>query len=286
MVCVCGGRLRFSPSPAFCIIRLMKQRWIDSFAAAAVAMVLLCPAPLVSQTPSGAGNVNSFANLNPLAAAPTGPTPRLPGGRVDLSGLWRPADVSLIEDISLGLNKGETIPLKPEALKILQARHSPDDPEVNCLPTGVPRLAPYPWRIVDSGERMFFLFEGNIHSYRQIFMDGRQHPADVDPTWYGHSIGRWDGDTLVVDTIGFNDRFWFDFVGHPHTERLHTVERYTRPNLGTLVEEVTIDDPGAYSRPFTIHSSHRLLPKDELLEYVCNENERDRRHLSGPARRP
>lgn len=244
------------------------------------------PADLPAQTPSGAGNVNSFANLNPLAPAPDGPTPRLSGGRADLSGLWRPADVSLIEDISLGLAKGETVPLKPEALKIKQARRSPDDPEVNCLPTGVPRLPPYPWRIVDAGTHLFFLFEGNIHSYRQIFMDGRKHPPDPDPTWYGHSIGRWDGDTLVIDTVGFNDRFWFDFVGHPHTEQLHTVERYTRPSLGTLVEEVTIEDPGAYTRPFTIHSSHRLMPNDELLEYVCNENERDRRHLSGPARRP
>jgi hypothetical protein len=241
---------------------------------------------LAGQTPSGAGNVNSFANINPLPPEPPGPAPRLPDGTIDLSGLWRPADVSLIEDISLGLKKGETLPLKPEAEKIKQARLSTDDPEVNCLPTGVPRLAPYPWRIVQSPGHIFLLFEGNIHSYRQIFMDGRKHPPDLDPTWYGHSVGRWDGDTLVVDTVGFNDKFWFDFVGHPHTERLHTVERYTRRSLGTLLEEVTIDDPGAYTRPFTITSSHRLLPKDELMEYICNENERDRRHLSGQARRP
>jgi hypothetical protein len=247
---------------------------------------ILFPGSLTAQTPSGTGNVNSFANLNPLPAAPAGPAPKLPGGRVDLSGLWRPADVSLIEDISLGLKKGEILSLKPDAEKIKQARLSTDDPEVNCLPTGVPRLAPYPWRIVESPARIFFLFEGNIHSYRQIFMDGRRHPPDPDPTWYGHSIGRWEGDTLVVDTVGFNDKFWFDFVGHPHTEQLHTVEQYTRPSLGTLIEEVTIEDPGAYTRPFTITSSHRLLPSDELLEYVCNENERDLRHLNGPARRP
>ncbi len=247
---------------------------------------ILWPGFAAAQTPSGAGDVNSFANLNPLPPAATGPAPRLPGGKVDLSGLWRPADVSLIEDISLGLKQGETISLTPDALKIKQARKATEDPEVNCLPTGVPRLAPYPWRIVDSGERIFFLFEGNVHSYRQIFMDGRKHPEDPDPTWYGHSVGRWDGDTLVVDTVGFNDKFWFDFVGHPHTERLHTIERYSRPSLGTLVEEVTIDDPGAYTHAFTIGSSHRLLPHDELMEYVCNENEKDRRHLSGPAQRP
>jgi hypothetical protein len=236
--------------------------------------------------PSKAGNANSFANLNPLQAVPPGPTPRSADGRVDFSGLWRPADVFLIEDISLGLKSGETVPLKPGAAKLMSARSSKDDPEANCLPTGVPRLAPYPWRIVETPTHMFFLFEGNIHSYRQIFMDGRKHPPDPDPTWYGHSIGRREGDALVVDTVGFNDKFWFDFVGHPHTEQLHTVERYRRTGLGTLREEVTIDDPGAYTRPFTVSGSHRLLLHDELMEYVCQENERDTKHLSGPATRP
>jgi len=242
-------------------------------------------APAPSKTLSS-GNANSFANLNPLPSTPSGPAPRLPGGRIDFSGVWRPADIFLIEDISLGLKKGEAVPLKPGAEKIMQARLSKDDPEANCLPTGVPRLAPYPWRIVETPTHMFFLFEGNIHSYRQIFMDGRQHPRDPDPTWYGHSVGRREGDTLVVDTMGFNDKFWFDFVGHPHTEQLHTVERYSRTGLGTLVEEVTIDDPGAYTRPFTLTSSHRLLINDQLMEYVCPENEKDAQHLGGPATRP
>jgi hypothetical protein len=250
------------------------------------AFLLAMVSVLAAQTPSGGGNVNSFANVSPLAPAPPGPAPRLANGRVDISALWRPADVNLIEDISLGLKPGESIPLRPEAAKIKQSRQSKDDPEANCLPTGVPRLAPYPWRIVETPTHIFFLFEGNIHSYRQIFLDGRKHPDDPDPTWYGHSVGHWEGDTLVVDTVGFNDRFWFDFVGHPHTGQLHTVERYNRPGLGTLIEQVTIDDPGAYTRPFTITGTHRLLQKDELLEYVCQENERDIHHLSGPARRP
>jgi hypothetical protein len=219
-------------------------------------------------------------------AAPAGPAPRLASGRVDLSGVWRPADIFLIEDISLGLKPGETVPLKPEAAALMKTRQSKDDPEANCLPTGVPRDAPYPWRIVETPTHIFFLFEGNIHSFRQIFMDGRKHPEDPDPTWYGHSIGHWESDALVVDTVGFNDKFWFDFVGHPHTEQLHTVERYTRQNLGTLVEEVTIDDPGAYTRPFTVTASHRLLPHEELMEYICQENNRDVHHLVGPAGRP
>ena len=125
-----------------------------------------------------------------------------------------------------------------------------------------------------------------IHSYRQIFMDGRAHPPDPDPTWYGHSIGRWDGDTLVVDTVGFNDKFWFDFRGHPHTERLRTVERYTRKDTNTLINEITIDDPGAYSTPFTVTFTARLRPGDELTEYICQENNQDVPHLQGPTTTP
>jgi hypothetical protein len=222
---------------------------------------------------------------NSPKAAPQ-PAPRLASGRVDFSGVWRPADIFLIEDISLGLKKGDTIAPTPATEEIMKKHLSKDDPESGCLPTGVPRQAPYPWKIVESPPYIYFLFEGNIHSYRQIFMDGRKHPADPNPTWYGHSVGHWEKDTLVIDTVGFNDLFWFDFVGHPHTEQLHTIERYTRTDLATLAEEVTIDDPGAYKNPFTIVSSHRLLPGDELMEYICQENNRDQKHLVGPAGRP
>ena len=246
-----------------------------------IAGAILFARSLAGQTPSGAGNVNSFANLNPLPPAPAGPAPRLASGRVDISGLWRPADVSLIEDISLGLKNGEALPLKPDAEKIKQARLSTDDPEVNCLPTGVPRLAPYPWRIVESPGLIFFLFEGNIHSYRQIFLDDRKHPDDPDPTWYGHSVARWEGDTLVVDSVGFNERFWFDFAGHPHTEKLHIVERYRRPDADHLDYDTTIDDPGAYTKPFTMHGHSAYQHKDELMEYICNENNKDVSHIVG-----
>jgi hypothetical protein len=214
------------------------------------------------------------------------PAPRLADGRVDLSGVWRPADIFLIEDISLGLKKGDTISPTPATEEIMKKHLSKDDPESGCLPTGVPRQAPYPWKFVESPPYIYILFEGNIHSYRQIFMDGRKHPADPNPTWYGHSVGHWEKDTLVIDTVGFNDLFWFDFVGHPHTEQLHTIERYTRTSMATLAEEVTIDDPGAYKSPFTIVASHRLLPGDELMEYICQENNRDQKHLVGPAGRP
>src|SRR6266481_2629301 len=129
---------------------------------------------------------------------------------------------------------------------LMQERMSKDDPEANCLPSGVPRVAPYPWRVVQTPDRIFFLFEANIHSYRQILMN-RSHPQDLNPTWYGDSTGKWEGDTLVIDTVGFNDRFWFDFMGRPHTPQLHTVERFRRPDLGVLEEEVTVEDPEAYT---------------------------------------
>ena len=240
--------------------------------------------PAAPTSPAGSGGLTTGRGRGP--AAPQGPTPHLPDGTVDLSGVWQGGGP--VGDLALGLAKGETIPLTPAAKKLMESRLSGDDPEANCLPTGVPRFAPYPWRIVQSSTHkkathIWFLFEGNIHSYRQIFMDGRKHPADPDPTWYGHSIGWFEGDTLVIDTVGFNDKFWFDFRGHPHTEKLHTIERWTRKDMGTLVSEVTIDDPGAYTRPFTVSFTARLRPNEELMEYICQENEQDAKHIKGPA---
>jgi len=213
-------------------------------------------------------------------AAPKGPAPRLADGKPDFSGVWG-VDRNFIYDIADALTPGENLPLQPWASKLTKERMSKDDPEANCLPTGVPRLAPYPWRIVQAPGITFFLFEGNIHSYRQIFMDGRNHSKDLNPTWYGESIGKWEGNTLVIDTIGFNDRFWFDFAGHPHTERLHTIERYRRPDLGHLEWDTTIDDPGAYTKSFTLHGHAILQPKGDLMEYICQENNRDVQHILG-----
>jgi hypothetical protein len=143
----------------------------------------------------------------------------------------------------------------------------------------VPRQAPYPWQIVQLPTKMYFLFEGNIHSYRQIFLDGRAHPKDPNPTWYGDSIGHWEGDTLVIDSVGFNDRFWFDFAGHPHTEQLHVIERYRRPDFDRLEYDITIEDPGAYTRPFTLHGASQYQHNEELMEYICNENNKDVQHI-------
>jgi len=162
-----------------------------------------------------------------------------------------------------------------------------------CMPMGVPRSTPYPFRWVQditgggASAHMFQLHEGNIHSYRQIFMDGRKHPAELDPTWFGHSIGRWENkDTLVIDTVGFNDKFWFDYVGRPHTEKLHTTERYTRTDMANMSIEVTIDDPGTFVKPFTTVGRARIMAGTELIEYICQEDNFDLQHLSGPAQGP
>jgi len=215
-------------------------------------------------------------------SAPTGPAPRLADGRPDLNGLLNGGLSS--QDIGLNLMAGEQIVLTPAADKLMKGRRPKDDPEANCLPAGVPRMAPYPWRIVQQTAHFFILFEANIHSYRQIFIDGRQHTPEANrwPSWYGDSVGTWDGDTLVVDTVGFNDRFWFDAKGHPHTDQLHTIERYTRKDLGTLVVETTIIDPGSYSKPFKVGYTARYAPKDDLMEYICAENNQDVTHITVP----
>ena len=263
----------------------MRTQWlIAAFAAGALAQLASAQqAPRDATSPAGSGGSSNAA----LAAeVPEGPPPRLPDGTPDLSGVW--VGNGPIGDISMGLLPGEQLVMLPSAEAIMKSRMAADDPEARCLPTGVPRIAPYPWRLVQSpaygkATHLFFLFEGNIHSFRQIFMDGRGHPDDEEPSWYGHSVGHWEGDTLVIETVGFNDLFWFDFVGHPHTEQLKTVERYTRTRFGELEVVTTVTDPGAYAKPFTVKFRHTLRPGWELMEYICNENNQDVEHIRGPA---
>ena len=240
--------------------------------------------PPAATSAAGSGGLN---NPEITGAVPDQPIQRLANGRPDFSGVW--SGGGPIGDIREGLMAGEELILLPAAKALMDSRLSAEDPEANCLPTGVPRIAPYPWRVVQApstGEatHLYFLFEGNIHSYRQIFMDWRDHPTGeaLDPTWYGHSIGHWEDDTLVIDTVGFNDIFWFDFLGHPHTEQMHVVERYTRTDFGTIENITTINDPGAYVKPFTIRFEARLRPGWDLMEYICNENNQDVEHLQGP----
>jgi len=212
-------------------------------------------------------------------AVPTGPAPRLPDGTIDFTGLW--VGGGPVNDIAVGLPKGEKLPLLPKSVALMQyrAQHETEDPHLWCAPMGVPRSNPYPFRFIQNfthkaPTHIFILQEATLHTYRQIFMDGRKHPAELDPTWFGHSIGRFENkDTLVIDTVGYNDLFWFDRKGTPHTEQLHTIERWSRPNMGTLTNSVTIDDPGAFSKPFTVTFTAKLAaPGDELMEYFCSEN--------------
>jgi len=253
------------------------------------AIAILAAGSLEAQPPgrgpgraSGQGGIGLYSKQ---PAAPTSPAPMLADGTPDLSGVWL-GNGSNSTDITRDLKPGDSVVMLPWAEAVVKNRKSKDDPEANCLPTGIPRGSPYPWRIVQSPGHYFIVYEGNIHSWRQIFMDGRKHPDDPDPTWYGHSVGHWDGKTLVVDTVGFNDKFWFDYKGHPHTEKLHTIERYTRTDMGHMTIETTIDDPGTYEKPFTAVGRAQLMVGQELMEYICQENNQDLQRLSGPARGP
>jgi hypothetical protein len=152
------------------------------------------------------------------------------------------------------------------------------DPEGYCLPPGGPRMmaTPYPMEIIQLPEqkRIIMIFEGATHVWREIYMDGRPHPKgdDLNPTYLGHSVGRWEGDTLVVDVVGFNEQTWMDYFGHPHTDMMHVIEKFSRPDKNTLHYEATFDDPGAYTKPFTVRWDIRWNPTGELTEYICQEN--------------
>jgi hypothetical protein len=196
---------------------------------------------------------------------PSGPAPRTPDGRPDLTGVWFPgADV-----------EPEPTPFQPwaEALTRERAAHVGDDPRAQCLPSGVMRTNALDLaKFVQVPGLLVMLMEGSVPGARQVFLDGRPHPKDLAPTWLGHSVGTWAGDTLVVDTVGFNDKGWLDAGGRPQTEKLHIIERFQRPDLGHLDVEITIDDPGAYTRPWTLRRRLDLAPNEELQEYICNEN--------------
>ena len=166
-----------------------------------------------------------------------------------------------------------------KTLKAERSKAIYGEPYIYCLPMSVPRISPYPWKFAMSYtskglQYIYVLHEtGDAGAHRVIYMDGRKHPEDPIPTWWGHSIGRWEGETLVVDTVGYNDKFWFDAIGTPHTEKLHTVERWTRLSYGTLVNDFTIEDPGTFTKPVELRFVARIVkPGVELMEYICAEN--------------
>jgi len=203
------------------------------------------------------------------------PTPRHANGRPVLSGLWRPAPGGPgVGDIARNLK--EPVPFQPwaEALyKERRANNSRDDPTARCVVGGVPRsdLVGYPYRILEVPGTVVILYEA-VHGYRQIFTDGRELPKDPNPAWFGYSVGRWEGDAFVVETAGFNDNVWLDNGGKPATEQLRVTERFIRKNFGSMDIEITIDDPRAYTKPWTVTQPLAFAADTELLEYICNEN--------------
>ena len=173
------------------------------------------------------------------------------------------------------------VPFQPWAAAVYDynsVNQSKYDPEGYCLPPGGPRMmaTPYPAEIIQLPEqkRIIMIFEGATHIWREIFMDGRPHPTGdaLNPTYLGHSVGRWEGDTLVVDVVGFNEATWLDYFGHPHTDQLHVVERFSRPSKQTLHYEALIDDPGAYTKSFKVAWDIPWRANAELSEYICQEN--------------
>ena len=212
------------------------------------------------------------------AADANRPAPRLPDGRIDLTGPWVGGGSNADIEREGGLKPGE-LPLLPWAKTLRDSRREQDEPYTICLPMSVPRINPFPWKFAMTYtsrglSHIYILHElGDSGAHRVVYMDGRQHPADVPPTWWGHSIGHFEDDTLVIDTVGYNDRFWFDSRGTPHTEQLHTVERWTRINYGTLVNDFTLDDPGAFSRPVQLKfTATHVRPDIDLMEFICLED--------------
>jgi hypothetical protein len=228
------------------------------------------------------------------------PTPRTADGKPDLSGLWDTirtgtgqvivgTDVPPLSRTSQFWNIGAglegDLPLQPWAKKLRDqrvARHSQDNPDAHCLPIGITQLHnhPQPRKIIQTPSVIVILYEAN-GGVRQIFTDGRPLPTrDPQPWWYGYSTGKWDGDTLVVETTGFKDGGWLDVNGAPLTDAGKMTERFRRVNFGNLEIEVSVDDPKAYTRPWTaVKIRQRLLADEELIEFVCAENERSTQHF-------
>jgi hypothetical protein len=255
------------------------------------------PAPGTPRTRDGKPNLSAKA-------------PRASNGKPDLSGVWQteyaPAGEderifgSVVKDYAVLGDDPSTFskyflniladftpqdsPMRPATAELArrnEERRGTDNPPAKCLPQGVPRgdLFNYaPFKIIQNPGVIAVLYEVD-NTHRQIYTDGRKLPVDPQPTWLGYSVGHWEGDTLVVDAAGFNDKGWLDSMGHPHSEELRIQERFHRRDFGHMDLSVTIDDPKAYTRPFTIKVTEVLLPDSDILESVCNENERDRVHL-------
>ena len=264
----------------------MKHR--RSYSAFALTLSIVCAQAgaqwLKYKTPGIPRTADGKPNLS-------APVPRTADGKPDLSGFWgggaSPGPVAyqadLIQDVS-----DESI-FRPAAEALFQKRLADlgrDWPSLHCLPIGPSSVlvGANRFRIVQSPTVVVMLFNNDFSGddYRQIFLDGRELPQDPNPTWHGYSVGHWNEDTLVVESAGFNDRSWLDRSGHPHSERLHTTERFRRVDFGHLEYQITFDDPETMTRPLTVQIVKNYQADTEMLESVC-ENERDTAHMVGKA---
>jgi hypothetical protein len=278
-----------------------------------LSSLLLVAAPVFAQAPAPP-EPDANINLNAGRIAGTGrgrgprppsrPTPHLPDGRVNLGplpgekGVWEGNAGATLATNPKGIDnprmnlptnlKIADVPFQPWAREVYNYRQSTttkDDPHVRCKPSGGPRMfhTPYGFEFLDmpDQQRIVIVGVGGPHTWRTIYMDGRAHPKDLDPSFAGHSVGHWEGDSLVIDTVGFNEKFWLTREGIPYTEKLHLTERFTRTDYNTLKYEATIDDPGAYTKPWTGGWLIQWQPTEELYEYVCQDNNRDVRHMYG-----
>jgi hypothetical protein len=230
----------------------------------AAAQWLNYPTPGIPRTADGKPNLSA-------------PAPRTADGKPDLTGLWRPRQ-SAAGETDKALREVKAQPWAAALSKKRKEEMGREDMSILCLPFG-PRAAMAPDKIIQTPSMVIILF--NDLTYRQVFMDGRPLPKDPNPTWMGYSIGHWDGDTLVVESAGFNERTWLDGEGHPHSEDLRVTERYRRPDFGHLELERTLEDPKALEAKWVVPIKMDLDADTEMLEYVCAENERDRSHLVG-----
>ena len=228
------------------------------------------------QIPGTPRNADGTANLR-------APAPRTADGRPDLSGVWHASNGRAISN--LGAASGGAVPFQPWAAALYKERQDNQGlnrPSGQCLPKSVPEgmtLPPYPFKIIQTPSATLVLYEIFV-SYRQIHTDGRSLPAERSPAWFGYSVGHWEGDTFVVETVGINDRTWLDDSGYPHSDALKLTERMRRVDFGHMDIVFTFDDPKAYTKPWTVEVPFELMPDTELLEYVC-ENEKDSGHIVG-----
>jgi len=207
------------------------------------------------------------------------PAPRTADGKPDVSGLWVPATDRYYNNIRAGLDSKEVQPWAQALMETRVRQFGKDSMETTCLPLG-PAAVTSPFRearFIQTASVIGILYEDLTH--RRIFMDGRELEKEPNPSWMGYSIGRWDGDTLVVESNGFSEKTWLDFDGHPHSEGLHLIERYRRRDVGHMEVQLTLADPAIYAKPWTVTIPLELVADKEMLEYVCQENEKSRSRM-------